>query len=60
MVYKEQLPTPSLVVNLEVLQRNLRVMASSAKDVGVNLRPHIKTHKSLRIAKMQIEEGAPP
>lgn len=58
MVYKEQLPTPSLVVNLEVLQRNLRVMASSAKDVGVNLRPHIKTHKSLRIAKMQIEEGA--
>ena len=55
---KSQLPTPSLVINLEVLKRNIEGMASAASDVGVNLRPHIKTHKNIRIAKMQMEAGA--
>jgi D-serine deaminase-like pyridoxal phosphate-dependent protein len=57
-VLKHQLPTPSLVVNLEVLEKNIRVMASLAKEVGVQLRPHIKTHKNVNIAKMQLDEGA--
>lgn len=55
---KNQLPTPSLVVTHEVLQRNIQVMASFAKEVGVQLRPHIKTHKSVQIAKMQMDAGA--
>lgn len=55
---KNQLPTPSLIINQEVLEKNIRVMASLAKEVGVQLRPHIKTHKNVRIAKMQIEHGA--
>lgn len=54
----DQLPTPSLVVNWEVLQKNIRRMASLATEVGVQLRPHIKTHKNVGIAKMQVEHGA--
>ncbi len=57
-MFKDQLPTPSLVINLGVLERNIQIMASHATEVGVQLRPHIKTHKNVRIAKMQVEHGA--
>lgn len=33
-------------------------MAARARGAGVALRPHAKTHKSVEIAKMQIEAGA--
>lgn len=52
------LPTPALVVDLEVLQRNLERMAQRASDLGVSLRPHIKTHKCLEIGRLQREAGA--
>ena len=57
-VHKRQIPTPSLVVNLEILRSNIQQMASWATTAGVDLRPHIKTHKNIRIAKMQMEAGA--
>jgi D-serine deaminase-like pyridoxal phosphate-dependent protein len=50
--------TPALVVDLDKLERNLRRMASRAKEAGVRLRPHIKTHKSPWIALKQLELGA--
>ncbi len=56
---KEQLPTPSLLVNLQVLQKNVQDMAALARKAGVSLRPpHIKTHKNKRIARIQMEAGA--
>ncbi len=53
-----ELDTPTLVVDLEVLQRNVVAMATVAREAGVRLRPHTKTHKCPEIARMQVEAGA--
>jgi len=54
----EDLDTPSLLVDLDVLERNVEAMAAVARDAGVGLRPHTKTHKSPEIARMQVDAGA--
>jgi D-serine deaminase-like pyridoxal phosphate-dependent protein len=55
---RAELDTPALLIDLDVIERNLATMAAHARAVGVALRPHAKTHKSLRIARMQVEAGA--
>ena len=50
--------TPQLIVSEEILQRNIAEMASFARSINVKLRPHIKTHKSLEIARLQMAAGA--
>jgi 3-hydroxy-D-aspartate aldolase len=55
---RRELNTPVLVVDRDALRRNVQKMAALAKQSGVALRPHAKTHKSLAIAHMQIEAGA--
>jgi D-serine deaminase-like pyridoxal phosphate-dependent protein len=50
--------TPSMVVDEEILHTNIAEMASLAASMGVNLRPHIKTHKTPEIARLQIGAGA--
>ncbi|HEY4170131.1 MAG TPA: alanine racemase, partial [Reyranella sp.] len=55
---RRSLNTPALVLDLEMLDRNIAEMASFAKAHRVNLRPHSKTHKSADIAKRQIASGA--
>src|SRR5579863_5386059 len=55
---RHELDTPALIVDLDVMGRNIAAMAAHARTVGVNLRPDAKTHKSLRIARMQVEAGA--
>jgi len=55
---KQDIPTPALVVDLDKLQRNIAEMAERARSAGVNLRPHIKSHKTPIIAHMQIKAGA--
>lgn len=52
------LDTPSLLVHLDVLERNIGEMAAVAREAGVKLRPHTKTHKSPAIAQMQSAAGA--
>jgi D-serine deaminase-like pyridoxal phosphate-dependent protein len=52
------LPTPCLVVDRELLEGNLVAMAGRARDLGVALRPHAKTHKCLEIARRQLALGA--
>jgi D-serine deaminase-like pyridoxal phosphate-dependent protein len=52
------LATPCLVVDLDVVDRNIERLAVETRDRGVALRPHIKTHKSVALAKMQVEAGA--
>ena len=52
------LDTPSLLVDIDKMERNLQEMANVAADAGVRLRPHIKTHKSPLLAKRQMELGA--
>jgi len=53
-----QISTPALVVDYEILRRNIQYMAKFAADCGVKLRPHVKTHKCSKIAHMQLEAGA--
>jgi len=50
--------TPSLVVDLDALDRNIAKMAEFARTSGVRVRPHAKTHKSVAIALRQIAQGA--
>ena len=50
--------TPRLVVDRAVLDANLRRTASWARDRDVDLRPHVKTHKSVDLGRLQLEAGA--
>ncbi|MCU0636493.1 MAG: alanine racemase, partial [Gemmatimonadaceae bacterium] len=52
------LDTPCLVVDLDRLSQNLDRMAAYAALHGVSLRPHVKTHKSVRMAAEQLRRGA--
>ena len=52
------LDTPTLCVDLDTLERNIQRMAALARDAGVALRPHIKTHKCPQIAQMLLDAGA--
>jgi D-serine deaminase-like pyridoxal phosphate-dependent protein len=53
-----ELPTPALLLDLDVLEGNLRRMATRCSELGVRLRPHVKTHKCIEIALGQRELGA--
>ena len=50
--------TPALVIDVGVVERNVKRMAAAARERGVALRPHTKTHKSVAIARMQLDAGA--
>ena len=52
------LPTPSLVLDEARLDRNIAAMAAFAAEHGLALRPHVKTHKSVEIARRQVAAGA--
>jgi D-serine deaminase-like pyridoxal phosphate-dependent protein len=54
----DQLDTPAVVVNLDVLERNVERMAEFARQHGVALRPHAKSHKTLSIAQRQRAAGS--
>ena len=54
----EALDTPTLVVDLDAMQRNLNRMAEFARKHEVRWRPHAKMHKSPAIARLQIQAGA--
>lgn len=55
---RDQLPTPSLVLDLDALDRNIATMAAHAAASGVALRPHAKSHKSVEIARRLHAAGA--
>jgi D-serine deaminase-like pyridoxal phosphate-dependent protein len=52
------LETPSVLIDLDRMEANIRRMQARCNDLGLAFRPHIKTHKIPDIAKMQIEAGA--
>ncbi len=56
--FLEQLETPVPVVDLDRMAMNLDRMAAYATLHGLQLRPHVKTHKSPRIAAEQLRQGA--
>jgi len=53
-----ELPTPALLLDLDVLEANLARMQARCDELGVALRPHAKTHKSADVARRQRAHGA--
>ena len=53
-----ELPTPALVVDIEIMTRNMETMANYLTKVKTQLRPHAKTHKTPAIGHMQMRAGA--
>jgi 3-hydroxy-D-aspartate aldolase len=58
MPHKGDIPTPALLVNLDLLESNIAKMQSAASAAGKQLRPHAKAHKCLEIARRQMSAGA--
>jgi D-serine deaminase-like pyridoxal phosphate-dependent protein len=56
-LYKEDLPTPCMLVDQDIFEANLRKMANHCRTTGIHLRGHVKIHKSPEIAKRQIALG---
>jgi D-serine deaminase-like pyridoxal phosphate-dependent protein len=50
--------TPDILVDLDILDRNITRMAETVRAKGLTLRPHAKTHKILEIAARQLAAGA--
>lgn len=50
--------TPAVVIDLDVVERNVERMVAGLAIHGIALRPHAKTHKSVRLARLQLEAGA--
>ena len=55
---KDLLPTPCMVVDLDMFNANIKNMAETTKTNGINVRPHVKVHKSVDVAKHQMAAGA--
>jgi len=53
-----ELDTPALLVDLDIMERNLSRVAGYAREHALRLRPHTKTHKSVSLARRQIALGA--
>ena len=54
----EDLPTPSLLLDLDILESNIQFMQDRADTLGVRMRPHVKTHKCVEIGELQRSAGA--
>ncbi|MCS6939027.1 MAG: alanine racemase, partial [Roseiflexus sp.] len=52
------LDTPCLLVDLDRLETNIRTWQATIDAAGAALRPHVKTHKTPDIARMQLDAGA--
>jgi len=50
--------TPEVVLDLDTVRANIARIAALARETGVTVRPHTKTHKLPQIAHLQLEAGA--
>ena len=55
-----QAETPRLLLDPKKLQRNVDMMTARARALGVTLRPHLKTPKSLEVAKCAVPDKSAP
>jgi len=55
---ENQIDTPALVIDVNILERNIAKMAEYLRSRKSKLRPHVKVHKSPVLAKKQIAAGA--
>lgn len=54
----QELETPSILIDLDIMERNIATIQGRCNALGVQFRPHTKTHKIPAIAQKQIEAGA--
>ncbi|MBE0009638.1 MULTISPECIES: D-TA family PLP-dependent enzyme [unclassified Arthrobacter] len=50
--------TPEVLIDRDILERNIDRMATAVRAKGIDLRPHVKTHKMPEIASRQLAAGA--
>ena len=55
---KEELDTPAVLIDMDIVKKNIQAYQKYCNRVGISLRPHIKTHKIPELAKLQLNEGA--
>jgi len=55
---RHDLPTPALLVDLDLMEANIERMSRFLREASMGLRPHAKTHKCPEIARRQMEAGA--
>jgi D-serine deaminase-like pyridoxal phosphate-dependent protein len=58
MITKEQIETPCLLIDLDILESNIRTMTEFFSDKKAKLKPHFKTFKCITIAHKLIKAGA--
>jgi D-serine deaminase-like pyridoxal phosphate-dependent protein len=56
--FVDELETPAVVIDLDVVERNVRRAQEHFDALGVVLRPHVKTHKLPELARLQLSAGA--
>ncbi|OBS28507.1 hypothetical protein FPOA_02443 [Fusarium poae] len=52
-----EIPTPALVVNLPVLEKNIDTLHQDVERLGIGFRPHVKTLKTLEVTRLMIAGG---
>lgn len=52
------LDTPAVVIDVDLMESNLKRLAAYCGEHGLDLRPHTKTHKIAELARRQIDLGA--
>ena len=53
-----ELETPAILIDVDIMEANLRRVAAYAREHGLRLRPHTKTHKIPALGARQIALGA--
>jgi len=53
-----ELDSPSVLIDLDIMERNLRRWQEHCNAAGIASRPHVKTHKIPELARLQISLGA--
>lgn len=54
----DEILTPALILEQSAFNENLKLMNEIVKNTKIDVRPHYKSHKSIKIAKMQMDMGA--
>lgn len=53
-----EISTPALILDEALIKENMRIVNELARDTGVKIRPHYKSHRSPWLAKFQVDNGA--
>jgi D-serine deaminase-like pyridoxal phosphate-dependent protein len=54
----DDLDTPAMIIDLDILEKNIREMQDLCNRIPIPLQVHTKTHKNPEIARMQLRQGA--